>query len=89
MLLVVVTLGQPGHLSGCGADSRLWVCEWGSQLLIQVRTHPRFQVWVPRSLIELRAHPGALGLCAQAAKSLIWMHTDPWLWAGAPRQPGR
>ena len=36
--------------------------------LIQVCTHLRFQVWAPRPLIEVRAHPGALSLCAHAAE---------------------
>ena len=35
--------------------------------LIRVRTHLRFQVWAPRPLIDVRTHPGALGLSSQAA----------------------
>ena len=42
-------------------------------------------MWAPRMMIEVHTHPGALSLCAQAAKSLIWMHTDPRLWACEPR----
>ena len=38
----------------------------------------------PRLLIEVHSHPGALGLCAQAAQPLIWVHTDPRLWDCAP-----
>ena len=41
-----------------------------ARLLIRVLNHLRFQVWVPRPLIVVRTHPGALGLCAQAAGSL-------------------
>ena len=33
-----------------------------------------FQVSEPRTLMEVRAHPGALCLCAQAAKPLIRVH---------------
>ena len=63
------------------------VC-WGSQLLIQECTQPRFQVWAPRPLIEVLAHPGALGLGTQAAKPLTWVHTDPHLWACVPGEAG-
>ena len=45
---------------------------WISQPLIMERTHPRFLVWAPRLLLEVHAHPGALGVCAQAAAQLIW-----------------
>ena len=54
----------------------LWACAPGQPALIQVCTHPSFQVWAPRPLIEVRTHPGALGLCAQAARLLIWVLTN-------------
>ena len=38
-------------------------------------------MWAPRLLIMVLTHPGALGRFAPAAEPLIWMHTDPWLWA--------
>ena len=41
-----------------------------------VHTHPGFQVWVPRLLMGVCTYPQALGLCAQASWSIIWVHTD-------------
>ena len=90
-------------------DQVLGLCTQAARSLIRVRTHPGFQGWAPRLLIEVRTylgvfslcaqtawplinvcvHPGALGLCTQVAKLLIWVHTDPWLWACAPGQLGR
>ena len=40
-------------------------------------------MWAPRPLIEVYAHPGALGLCTQVAKPLFWVYTDPQVWACA------
>ena len=60
------------------ADPWLWACGGGgSQLLIWVLTHMRFQVWAPRALIELPAHPGTLGLFAQAANQVIMVCAHP------------
>ena len=42
----------------------------------------------PRPVIGVHTHLGTLGLSAQAAGLLIWVHTDPWLWACAPGQLG-
>ena len=49
---------------------------WAARPLIRVCTHPGFQVWAPRLLIGVHTHPGALGLWAQAARPLIWVHTN-------------
>ena len=45
-----------------------------------------FQVWVPRPLIEVRAHPGASCVCAQAAGPLLRVRAHPGflLWAPSP-----
>ena len=53
-----------------------------------VGAHLGFQMWVPRQLIEVCAHRGALCLCAQAAEPPIWVHTDPRFWACAPPAVG-
>ena len=47
-----------------------------------------FQVWALRALIEVCSYQGALGLCAQAAEPLLWMHTDAPLWACAAGAAG-
>ena len=41
------------------------------QPLIGLRTHPRFQVWVPSRGFGVCAHPGAFFLCTQVAGRLI------------------
>ena len=46
-------------------------------------------MWATGPLIEVCTHPGALGLCTQAAEPLIWVHTDSWLWACAPSIAGQ
>ena len=48
--------------------------------------HSGFQVWVPRSLIEVHAHTGAFGLCPGAAEPLIRVcaHSGFQLWAPRP-----
>ena len=60
---------------------------WVPRPLIRVHTHLGFQVRAPMPLIGVCTHQGALGLWAQAAGPVIWMHTDPRLWACVPRQP--
>ena len=45
----------------------------GSQPLIRVRTHTRFQVWVPRPLIEVYAH---LGFQLWVPSLLIWVRAN-------------
>ena len=50
-----------------------------------VVAHSWFQVWVSRPLIEVRTHPGALGLCAQAARPLIRLLAHPGFHVWAPR----
>ena len=69
----------------------------GIQPLIRVCTHWRYPVWVPRSLMEVRSHPGALCLCAQAAGPFIRVHAhlgfqlwapSPLIWVGASQASG-
>ena len=58
-------------------DPRLWACALG-QPDVDLGVHPPevssvgahfvFQVWVPKLLIEVRAHVGALGLSTQAVE---------------------
>ena len=60
--------------------------DWGAHppQFLGVGAHSGFQVCVPMPLIKVHAHPGALGLCTHAAEPLIWMPTDPQLWACLP-----
>ena len=54
----------------CSSIQGLWECTC-SRLLICLYTHSGFQVWAPRQLIMVHTYPVGLGLCAQAAGSLI------------------
>ena len=96
VLLGVVVCRQPCCGPGCEANPRLWACPRGSHLLIWVRTHPSSGV-APRPLIEVRAHPGTLGLCAQAAVPFIRVSShlvfqlwvpSPLIWVQANRASG-
>ena len=63
---------------GCVANRLLWACVRGSQPLIQVRTHRRFQVWAP-------SYGFRCGLPCH-----LWRCTPTQaLWVCVPRQPGR
>ena len=59
---------------------------WGSRAtdpgvhppeVLVVGAHLVFQMCAPMLLIEVLTHPGTLGLYAQTARPLIWVHTDP------------
>ena len=59
---------------------------WGSRAtdpgvhppeVLVVGAHLGFQMCAPMLLIEVLTHPGTLGLYAQTARPLIWVHTDP------------
>ena len=69
-------------------DLRLWAYALGSRGSDQ-GAHPLEVSGVgPRPLIGVGIHRGALGLCAQATGSLIWVHTDSRLWACEPQAAG-
>ena len=71
---------------GCVGDPWLWACARGSQPLIRVHTHLRFQVWAPSPLIWVPANcasgvfwgclsgvhsPGAEGVGEQEAMAAV------------------
>ena len=62
---------------GLSGGSGIWACVRGSQPLIRVHTQLRFQLWAPRPLMEVRAHPGALRLCTHAAEPFIRVRAHP------------
>ena len=65
-----------------GAASPSSVC--ASPEVLAVGAQSAFQVWLPRPLMEVRAQPGTLGLCAQAARLLIRVHNHLGLCFGRP-----
>ena len=73
----MVSIRQPGSQAVdqvAHQSQDLGLCAQAARLLIRVRTHPRFQVWVPRPLIGVRTHPRALYLCTQAAAANLGWH---------------
>ena len=77
------------------ADPQLWACVQGQPTtdpgahlpaISGVGTHLGFQFWAPWPLMDVRAHPGTLCLCTQAAGPLIRVRTHPGfqLWAPSP-----
>ena len=74
----MVSIRQPGSQAVdqvAHQSQDLGLCAQAARLLIRVRTHPGFQVWVPRRLIRVRTDLRALGRCARAARPLIRVHT--------------